>query len=417
MPAFYFLAARTRNALGPWPLGAKTNSLWTIALGAACMAWLAAILIEAALRQGRPRFDATWPNRIMAGLAAALCLWFHYGTMFAFAEAPAQGFWDDPSNRLGMWYYGFIHPQSCFLGATLVFGLAFAETLRARPAPPERRRWRAAWILAGPAMALLFAPFWLGIPRQTHGQAMALLRERRADILEAAALFELDPALLGGIIYVAHTRDHPRWLGAGGERLALAIWEMERQGGIVSETGQFLIDRPAGLCQMRPTTAAKSILLMSALIDRGDRERNALPSLFSPPSFLRGMSGNMLTGQLWQSMMDRELGEAFARRIRQAFEAAGAKYDLNWWDIDIAGFLLSAKPSLALAGFMLDALREHWRAEGFPIDGRPEILATLYNLGYERSRPHGAPRPNDFGRQVKAFVDSPSCRQWLEERE
>ena len=32
-----------------------------------------------------------------------------------------------------------------------------------------------------------------------------------------------------------------------------------------------------------------------------------------------------------------------------------------------------------------------WRNAGFPIDGRPEILSTLYNLGHNRSTPKQNP--------------------------
>ena len=55
---------------------------------------------------------------------------------------------------------------------------------------------------------------------------------------------------------------------------------------------------------------------------------------------------------------------------------------------------------------MLALLEAQWKAAGFPIDDRPEILATLYNLGYERSRPHANPKSNDFGRRVDAFMKS-----------
>jgi len=65
---------------------------------------------------------------------------------------------------------------------------------------------------------------------------------------------------------------------------------------------------------------------------------------------------------------------------------------------------------LAIASQMLWNFQQQWRKAGHPIDDRPEILATLYNIGYERSHPHGAPRANDFGRRVAEFMDSDACR-------
>ena len=76
---------------------------------------------------------------------------------------------------------------------------------------------------------------------------------------------------------------------------------------------------------------------------------------------------------------------------------------------EITAALLDPEKSLALAALMLTIFRDHWSYSDHPIDDRPEILATLYNLGYERSRPHGAPRANDFRRRVKAFMESEDC--------
>ena len=78
---------------------------------------------------------------------------------------------------------------------------------------------------------------------------------------------------------------------------------------------------------------------------------------------------------------------------------------------DLPSVLLDPAKSLSMAALMLTLFRDHWNYSGHPIDDRPEILATLYNLGYERSRPHGAPRANDFGRRVKAFMESEECRR------
>jgi hypothetical protein len=39
------------------------------------------------------------------------------------------------------------------------------------------------------------------------------------------------------------------------------------------------------------------------------------------------------------------------------------------------------------------------------------VLATLYQIGFARSRPHGAPRSNAFGRRVRQVLEQP----WLGE--
>jgi hypothetical protein len=42
---------------------------------------------------------------------------------------------------------------------------------------------------------------------------------------------------------------------------------------------------------------------------------------------------------------------------------------------------------------------------------RPEILATLYQLGVEKSRPKPDPRPHRFGERVRAVYESPWMRE------
>lgn len=48
--------------------------------------------------------------------------------------------------------------------------------------------------------------------------------------------------------------------------------------------------------------------------------------------------------------------------------------------------------SYLYAAIILRQLREQWRKAGFDISERPEILATLYNVGFEYSKPGPSPR-------------------------
>ena len=41
--------------------------------------------------------------------------------------------------------------------------------------------------------------------------------------------------------------------------------------------------------------------------------------------------------------------------------------------------------------FFLRQFQAHWEKEGFSLSHRPEILGTLYNLGYEKSVPKNNP--------------------------
>ena len=43
------------------------------------------------------------------------------------------------------------------------------------------------------------------------------------------------------------------------------------------------------------------------------------------------------------------------------------------------------------AALYIKQIESSWRKAGFPIDTRPEIIATLWNLGFERSKPNANP--------------------------
>jgi hypothetical protein len=49
-------------------------------------------------------------------------------------------------------------------------------------------------------------------------------------------------------------------------------------------------------------------------------------------------------------------------------------------------------------------VREQWRKAGFDISERPEILATLYNVGFEYSKP--GPSPRVGGSRIKIKENS-----------
>lgn len=48
--------------------------------------------------------------------------------------------------------------------------------------------------------------------------------------------------------------------------------------------------------------------------------------------------------------------------------------------------------SYLYGGFELAQYRAQWKKAGFPIDDRPEILATLYNIGFGKSKPSDHPQ-------------------------
>jgi hypothetical protein len=93
---------------------------------------------------------------------------------------------------------------------------------------------------------------------------------------------------------------------------------------------------------------------------------------------------------------------------------------------------VAAAIKIAAAGLFV--LERQWQASPYQIDlrRRPDILATLYNLGYEKSSPHPDPLPGGstmpfivdgvliegvpFGQKVVLILGSQSFRRFLAQR-
>ena len=70
---------------------------------------------------------------------------------------------------------------------------------------------------------------------------------------------------------------------------------------------------------------------------------------------------------------------------------------------DVAAVLLDDRSNLAMCALILALYQRQWESANrdWNLRERPEILATLYQIGFARSRPHAAPRSNAFGNRVR----------------
>lgn len=77
------------------------------------------------------------------------------------------------------------------------------------------------------------------------------------------------------------------------------------------------------------------------------------------------------------------------------------------------GFSKPPESNLATCALILALCQNQWEATNrdWSLRQRPDILATLYQIGFARSRPHGAPRSNAFGSRVRQVYEQP----WLGE--
>ncbi|MCX6118218.1 MAG: hypothetical protein NT027_11800 [Proteobacteria bacterium] len=76
--------------------------------------------------------------------------------------------------------------------------------------------------------------------------------------------------------------------------------------------------------------------------------------------------------------------------------------------VEIADYLFSSRGSIEMMALILKIYDVHWQErENISLSRRPDILATLYTLGFQKSKPHSAPKPSSFG-EVATTVSSDS---------
>jgi hypothetical protein len=244
-------------------------------------------------------------------------------------------------------------------------------------------RVAAATALGFVAVTVLAAGY-----RRSDAHVRALVHEHRDTIRAAAARYAVDPRLVAAIVYVTH-RDQLSPFRATLERLVMTAWATD--GGDEYGGNQFMLNEPldisVGLAQIKPRTAQTASLLATGRVAT-DLPR---PASFS---YMRGEPA----GQAWV------LPVAGWEDVRPPFPVPTDRHV-------IVEALLDARTNIETCALILGLYQRQWEQANpaWSLRGRPDILATLHQIGFARSKPHGAPRSNAFGSRVRAVVEQP----WL----
>jgi hypothetical protein len=84
----------------------------------------------------------------------------------------------------------------------------------------------------------------------------------------------------------------------------------------------------------------------------------------------------------------------------------------------VARALLDPRANLEMCALILLLYQRQWETAHpeWTLRARPDILATLYQIGFSRSKPHAAPRSNAFGTRVRAvYEEAWLAEAWLAE--
>lgn len=259
---------------------------------------------------------------------------------------------------------------------------------------------RASRVAVIGVVGVALVTFALAAHRRSEASVRKLVSDQRASIRAAAARYDVDPRLIASIVYVTH-RDQLSPFRDALERLVISTWKMnlhrrgpgnERWEEIGTDENPMLnlaLDISIGLAQIKPRTALTASVLATG----------HTPDTLPRPAYYEYRNVEPV-GDAWtpavtaQTVMQSPIPVPAERRA-------------------VAHMLLNTESNLETCALILALYQKQWEATNrdWSIRERPDILATLYQIGFARSKPHGAPRSNAFGRRVREVYEQP----WLGE--
>lgn len=220
------------------------------------------------------------------------------------------------------------------------------------------------------AVSLVVAIWW----PSDEAARRATLAHRDA-IKAAASEYDVDPAVIASIAYVTARYQITPFRGTV-ERLVMTVWLWDPTSNFLLGPG---LNISIGLTQIKPVTAQTA----GVFFRRGGdiKQHREVPRLSWSPANERLAS----LEPPWQQ---------------------GDK-------AEIVNALLDDGRNLRTCALILALYQIQWETDpqGSTIRGRPDLLGTLFQIGFERSHPKASPQSNAFGRLVQEVHD----RAWVQE--
>ncbi len=259
---------------------------------------------------------------------------------------------------------------------------------------------RAARVAVAGVVGVALVTFAFAAHRRSDAAVRRLVSDHRDSIRAAAARYDVDPRLIASIVYVTHRDQLSPFRGAL-ERLVISAWGKNMRGDLglgppdrMDELGtdenpllNRSLDISVGLAQIKPRTAQTASVLATG------HKPDDLPR----PAFYSYRDVEPVPDE-WT------LPAAVQTSVISPIPVPAERHI-------VANALLDAQSNLAMCALILALYQNQWEATNpdWGLRGRPDILATLYQIGFARSKPHGAPQSNAFGRRVRQVYEQP----WL----
>ncbi len=193
-----------------------------------------------------------------------------------------------------------------------------------------------------------------------------------ADINRYSEEYKVDKTLLQAILYTnyKHYLNPIKFLA---EYIALGFWVFDEKNNL-GWAENFSVS--VGSAQIQPTTAQKAILL------------------------------GMLNYTNQSGYYDKRYRAAIVE-IKPDWKIKNATLKLKTIHLDpihpfqVAMELVDPETNIEYCAYILYLYQSQWKSKNYDISDRPDILASLYQIGFEKSIPKPNPVSNDYGKQVK----------------
>lgn len=244
---------------------------------------------------------------------------------------------------------------------------------------------RASRFAVAGVIGISLVTFALAAQRRSDANVRKLVSQHATAIQSAAARYDVNPRLIAAIVYVTH-REQLSPLRDNIERLLTSAWASRVDS---SNVLNHALDISLGVAQIKPRTALTASVLATGytpetLPEPADADYRHVEPVGAgwPPPINE------------QAVMHSPLPVPSDQRTA-------------------AQMLVNAEANLETCALILALYQKQWEAArpDWSIRARPDILASLYQIGFARSKPHGAPQSNAFGTRVREVYEQP----WLGE--
>ena len=234
--------------------------------------------------------------------------------------------------------------------------------------------------------------------------AMQFIYRHKILIQESAKNNGLDPKVLASVLYTSQL-ETARWKPSL-ENLFSGIWGSDDHDHFfLNQT----FNRSIGPAQIKPLTAQTAILLYYSNyyslknVPKSDQkelsDEGSSSVKVDKVARIAGYPNVKEYRGVWSRARSRDKAWQLSDSLWREVDLPFTKFPSR---VDLVKSLGSEEGSIRFCAFILGLYRIQWSnvPSAIPLQARPDILATLYQIGFERSLPKPNPSPSSFGIKV-----------------